>query len=76
MNYFEDFTDMYITLYIYICLYEGFRRIHIWISRNKVLKFNHGMNRVYPNLLKGLKQKKKRGGEQRLVATAVVLVSC
>ena len=46
---------------MYICLYERFRRI----SRNRVLDFNFGMNRVTQIVEK--KRKKRGVDEQRLL---------
>ena len=48
-----------------------FKRIRIWISRIRVLNFNYGMNRIYPNALESYKKKegKKKRGKGRAAAS-------
>ena len=51
-----------------------FRRIHIWISKIKVLNFYYGMNRIYPNCWKVKKRERERERERGAAAPAVAVV--
>ena len=60
---------------LYICRYIGFykrfRRIHTWISRNRVLYFNLWMNRLPKSVEEKRKQKEeKSSGDYRCFVLA------